>query len=259
MIMMIVRKLRFFLIVKCSSLFLCLIRFMVVQVIVMFWGEIILLVMFLVVLVVIVSVGLMLICCVVICCRLLKSVLDEVFELVRNMLSQLSIGENSGNRCLVCVRVSVIVVFWLEQLVMQVKFSMNMMLRMGQVSFFSVFMKVCMFLCGFMFSIVMLMSVVRKMLVLVFENQFSLQFVVQGVGLVMMGVIFIIWLCSVGMFQCSIMFESVLCVLRLKSVLNVGKFYIIMNRVSSKKGDYVLSMLLVVMVGIIGWYVVFIV
>lgn len=155
-------------------------------------GEIILLVILLVVLVVISSILDMLICCVVVVCSVENSVLDEVFELVRNMFSQFRNGEKKVNVLLVCVRVRVSVVDSFEQLVMKVNVSIMLMEQIGIFSLLVVLVKVCRVVVGCIFSSMMVSIVLSMIVVLVVDIVLNVQIVLQVVGVGMIGGIFCI-------------------------------------------------------------------
>lgn len=230
-------KIRLCLMVKWNRFDFLFIRFIVVQVMVIDCGEIILLVMLLVVLVVISRILEMLICCVVVVCSVVNRVLDEVFELVRNIFSQLRNGEKKVNVWLVWVSVRVRVDDSLEQLEIKVNVSIMLIEQIGSVRFFSVLVKVVSVFFGFMCSQMMDSRVVNRMVVLVVDSQLNLYIVVQGVVVLIIGGIWVIILLRNGI---EILIMKLYIVLSgVNSVLNGGMFYRVMVVVRNRNGDQV--------------------
>lgn len=246
--LIIVVKIRLCLIVKWNRFDFLLVRLIVVQVMVIDCGEIILLVILLVVLVVISSMLDMLICCVVVVCNVENNVLDEVFELVRNIFSQFRNGEKNGNVLLVCVSVRVSVVDSFEQLVMKVNVSIMLIEQIGMCSLCMVLLKVCSVEWVGMCSVMMVIILVRMIEVLVVENQLNLQMVLQFSGVFMIGGIFCISWFRFGIGIFSIQFFSGLFVVN--SDLNGLMFYSVIIVVRIRKGDYVLVIWLMLWCGV---------
>lgn len=183
-------KIRLCFMVQWNSLDFWFIMFVAVQVMVIDCGEIILLVMLLLVFAVISRVLEMLICCVVVDCSELNRVLEEVFELVRNMFSQLRNGEKNGNIMFVFVSISVSVVDMLEQLVMKVNVSIMLIDSIGYFKLISVLVKMLIFFLIFILRMKIEIIVVIKIVVLLVERGLNLNIVFIGVGWVIMGVVF---------------------------------------------------------------------